>query len=39
MRFLKLICENDDFSDKYITVIVTSYFDSNFNKKIRPIKR
>jgi len=24
---------NDDFSDKYITVVVTSYFDSNFDKK------
>jgi len=34
MRFLKLIWENDDFSDKYITVVVTSYFDNNFNKKL-----
>ena len=45
MRFLKLICEisnnncNDDFSDKYSMVVVTSYFDSNFDKKIRPIKK
>ena len=34
MRFLNLICENDDFSDKYITDVVISYFDSNFNKKL-----
>ena len=26
---------NDDFSDEYITVIVTSYFDSNFVKIIK----
>jgi len=39
MRFLKLICENDDFSDKYITVVVTSYLTATSIKNYAYKKR
>ena len=37
MRFEKIrnSSGNDDFSDEYITVIVTSYFDSSFVKNYK----